>query len=70
MKTTDAFRNVIRKLSITINLDKKINIKYDNMHFLFMFIMVLLYPLQCNGVVCLFSEGAISILFIHGTLCF
>ena len=34
MKTTGVFRNVIRKISITINKDKTIKIKYDNMHFL------------------------------------
>ena len=34
MKTTGVFRNVIRKISITINKDKVIKVKYDNMHFL------------------------------------
>ena len=34
MKTTGLFRNVIRKISITINKEKNIKIKYDDMHFL------------------------------------
>ena len=34
MKTIGVFRNVIRKICITINKDKTIKVKYDNMHFL------------------------------------
>ena len=34
MKTTGVFRTVIRKISIRINKDKVIKVKYDNVHFL------------------------------------
>ena len=72
MKTTGVFRNVIRKISITINKDKTIKIKYDNMHFWFMSLYVHNDPIIAFTTqrCCSFVYSGCDLEFILGTKCF